>query len=257
MNKKVIGIFVCMLLITTALSATGATNIQTLRNVWKNNDFEPYPNSPTDSPGNIAIKIEGEVTIVNDQYNLLSGAIQVNDIITGKYIYDSATPDSDPDPQIGEYVYTLSPYGIELKAGGFEFKTNPNAVDFMIGILDNYYYFGDVYAVISDNNLPLSNGILVNEIIWWLSDSTSNALSSDALPTTPPVLSDWTENDLIIIGQDPSNPYHMFVIQVTVTAATRSRSITRDIDLPMQPILNWLFERFPNLFPILRQLLNL
>jgi hypothetical protein len=255
--KKIIGIFVCMLLIVTAISATGATNIKNLGFMMEKNEFETYPSSPSDSDGDIAIKIVAEVTIVDDPFNLLAGAIQVGDKITGKYIYDSTTPDSEADPKMGIYDYTSTPYGIELEVGGFVFRTNPNAVDFRIGILNDffYYYYGDVYAVLSFNNLDLKNGHKVESIVWWLGDSTGNALSSDALPTTAPVLSDWSTNLLEIWGIDHTG-YYVYSIDARVTKATLSRSKSRDVHFTMQPILNWLFERFPNLFPILRQILD-
>jgi hypothetical protein len=260
--KKIIGIFVCMLLIVTAISATGAANVQTLRNVLENIDLErnpiTYPSTPLDSNGDIAIAIVAEVTYVNDPGNLLGGAINVGDEITGKYIYDSTTPDSIPDPSIGFYEHTSSPYGFKLKVGGFEFKTDPNDVDFLIAIFDNsyFYYSGDFYGVVSYNNLQLSNKIDVDLILWGLIDQTDNALSSDVLPTTAPVLSDWMQNIFLIEGSNPYDPFEDYTIQAKVTKATLSRSKTRDVDFTMHPILNWLFGQFPNLFPILRQILG-
>jgi len=255
MNKKIIGIFVCMLLILTALSATGATNVQTLRYIMEDYEFEPYPSTPVDSPGNIAIKMVAEVTDVNDEFNLLGGAIQVGDEIKGKYIYDSETPDSNADPQIGQYEYTSSPYGIELKVSGLVFKTNSSNVEFEIVIFDNmYYYSGDLYGVFSYNNLELSNGVQVSSIAFGLFDPTGNALSSDALPTTAPVLPDWEENILFIIGTSPVDSYEMYIITANVTKVTLNRSRARDVYSIMQPVLIWLFDRFPNLFPILKQL---
>ena len=254
MYKKIICILVMMLLISTAISATGITNIETFRNVVKNIELEPSPSNPVDSNGNIAIKIVGEVTDVLDVNNLLGGAILVGDKITGKYIYDSTTPDLDPDPTIGWYEHTSSPYGMVLEAGGFVFETDPNAVNFLMAIFDNdqHYYNGDLYAIISYNNLPLSNGIQVDYMYWFLVDHTFSALSGDALPTAAPVLSDWGENDLFINGYDPTNQDQYFHISATVTKATVSRSQERDVHYTMPPILIWLFERFSNLFPILR-----
>jgi hypothetical protein len=257
MSKKVIGIFVCTLLIATAISATGATNKQIFEFVKDYNNFESYPSTPSDSNGDIAIAIVAEVTTVDDPHNLLGGAINIGDTIKGKYIYDSTTPDSYGGyPGIGIYEHTTSPYGIELKCGGFVFKTDPNDVDFGIIIYNDFYYFGDAYAPYSENNLDLSNGNKVEFIGWALIDSTGTALSSDALPTTAPVLSDYNENFIVIDGYEPSS-YNSYGIEATVTKATLSRSRTRDIDFPIQPIFIWLFEQFPNLFPILRQLLNL
>jgi hypothetical protein len=251
MKNKIIGILVCMLLIVTALSATSAMNVQTIQDMNENNDLEPYLSTPA-NPGIITIKIVGKITEVDDPYNLLGGAIQVNDKINGKYIYESGQPDSDPDPNHGIYLYSSSTFGMDLKAGGLEFKTNPNNVIFGFEIFNDIGY--DIFFVASAENLQLSNGMLVESIIWQLVDTTQTALSNDALLTTAPVLSDWEYNQLSIDGYEPS--YHnYFVIKANVTKATKSRP--RNVYFTSQPILNWLLEHFANMFPILRQLMKL
>jgi hypothetical protein len=252
MMKKIVGILVCMLLIFTALSATGSTNVQTSGYVNKNNDFKPYLITPANSPDIIAINFVIEVTDVDDQFNLLNGAIQVGDKIRGKYNYDTGTPDSNPSPQIGEYEHTSSTFGIKLEAGGLVFKTNPNDVEFSIAVYDNYPH-GDSYGVLSKKNLQLSNGIQVRYIIMRLEDPTGFALSSDALPTTVPVISDWTNNNFTIDGFNPSDPGKYFLIEAKVIRASLSRNKTRDISYTMQPVLIWLLERFP----LLEKLLSL
>jgi len=190
MNKKIIGIFVCTLLIATALTATGAIKLQTNSYVKENNYFEPNKNTATNSPDFITIKIVTKVDEVHDPYNLLGGAINVNDTVTGKYTYDSETPDTYPDDLgVGVYWQNSSSCGIEVKAGGFVFKTNASDIDFAIGIFDNAPYYYDSYVVVSNKNLPLSNGMLVELIYWWLCDETCTVLSSDTLPTTAPKLS--------------------------------------------------------------------
>ena len=257
MMKKILGILVCTLLIITALSATGSTNVHNSGYVKENKDLELYQSNPTKSPDIITIKIEAQVTGVQDPNNLLEGKILVNDSITGKYNYDSGTTDSDPDPNLGEYKYNSSTFGIELEAGGFVFKTNPNNVNYSIILYNDYSFYTetwDIYGVGSSNNSQLSNGVSVSSIIWLLIDNTSNALSSDALPTTAPVLSDWTANQIMIQGYSP--PYDFFTITANVTKVTKSKSKTRDIHFITHPILIWLLERFPNLYPILKHILR-
>jgi len=240
-----------MLLIATALSATGAMNIQTTQDMNENNDLEPNISTPA-NPGIITIKIVAQVQGVDDTYNLLGGAIKVGDKITGKYIYESGQPDSDPDPSHGFYVYTSSTFGMDLKAGGLEFKTNPNNVIFGFEIFNDVGC--DAFTVGSAENLQLSNGMLVDSIVWQLFDTAQTALSSDALLTTAPVLSDWDYNSLTIYGSEPSS-YHSFGIFANVNKVTKIRS--RDVYSSMQPILTWLFEHFANMFPILRHLMKL
>ena len=112
-----------MLMIVTVLPAAGAVNVQNVLPV---------------ASGLIGIKIVATVTMVTDSNNLLGGAIHVNDTITGKYIYNSGAPDIEPDPNIGAYLSTTSPCGIELKAGDFVFKTDPSDIDLGIAIWNDY-----------------------------------------------------------------------------------------------------------------------
>lgn len=220
--------------------------------------------------GLIGIEIVAKVFYVYDPDNLLNGTIQINDTITSKYVYNSKTPDSTPDdPNIGTYEMNSSKYGIEVNASGLIFKTDPNDVDFSIGILNNIEYGQplDIYRVSSDNNLPLSNGMTVMNIIWNLQDLNSTALTNDFLPTKAPILEDWQVNELMIVIRDPSNPSKASVIQAQVTSATKNTAIDEvDNDLrtpslyshniPFTQFWMKLFERFPNAFPILRHFLG-
>jgi len=138
----------------------------------------------------ITIELTAEIAEVDDISGLLEGNVNVGDTITGSYTYDSAKPDSEPLETGGAYDYLSAPYGITLSAGGFVFQTDPDNVDFRIDILNNHLG-QDGYVLRSYNNLPLSNGVGIEYISWQLDDYSCTALSTDALPKTPPVLEDW------------------------------------------------------------------
>lgn len=277
MKNKIVGIVVCMLLIATALPVVSAMNVHTAWYMKKNNYSEPYPSTPVFSPGRVTIKIVATVTEVSDSDNLLGGAIHVDDTITGKYIYDSEASDVEPNAQIGYYMFTSSPCGIEVKAGGFIFKTNPSDVQFDICIYNDFDYYGnppfDDYSLWSGKNLPLSNGMLVTMIGWELIDATATALSSTDLPATAPVLTDWGSGmGLIIQGENPSDSDKDYTIYAHVTEATknnaidvyraesdwRTPSVTMSYSNNLLFMQFWmrLFERFPHAFPILRQIMG-
>lgn len=231
MKKKILGIFVCMLMIVTTLPAVCAVNVPTAWSVKEHTYSELNPSTPTNSVSLITIKIAAKVTYVYDPNNLLGGAIQVNDTITGKYTYDSGTPDTLPDPHTGGYLMNSSPCGFEVTVDKFVFKTNPSDVFFGLAIFNDWIMYGnppaDYYEVFSSKNLPLSNGMLVDWILWLLNDYNCTALSNDALPTTAPVLSDWESVvGLMLAGKDPSDPYKTFSISAHVTKATKTFAIT-------------------------------
>lgn len=163
----------------------------------------------------ITIEITAEIMGIDDRTDLLDGRINVGDIITGSYIYDSDTPDTNPSNTVGDYWHYSSPYGISLSAGGFVFQTDPdNNIYFLVEILDDHTG-QDTYLVRSYNNLPLSNGVHVEHISWHLDDYSCNAVSSTGLPIIPPVLEDWGQNYLrITFGYKGSS-----VIGARVTSA--------------------------------------
>jgi len=165
----------------------------------------------------ITIEIEAIVDSVYDYGNYLEGQINPGDIITGSYIYESSTQDSNPLSTLGMYEHYAPPCGIFLSVGGFDFETDPAKVYFLVSISNNFASGGvqDGYHLISYNNLPLSNGTPVYRIDWQLNDPTATALSSDALPTIPPVLDDWPPG----VGLYMSGVKDAFHIHAHVTTA--------------------------------------
>jgi len=151
----------------------------------------------------VTIQITAEIDDVYDPYGYLGGKIKVGDTITGRYIYDSSTPDQDwlrgggvSSPTVGRYHYFNPPYGISLTAGGFVFQTDPAGVNFLVGIVNDNDSGDDIYYIDSYNNLPLSNGVTVGNISWYLNDPTGHVFSNDALPISAPILDDWGLNFL-------------------------------------------------------------
>jgi hypothetical protein len=149
----------------------------------------------------ITIAIEGVVDYAYDPYAFLGVDIELGDLITGTYTYDTDTPDSSPIEDYAAYWYYDAPGSISLSVRGVEFKTDPASVNYRIAISDGYQS-RDRYSVRSINNLPLLSGIAVDEVYWVLEDSRQTAISSDALPTKAPILDDWLFNRVMINGPD-------------------------------------------------------
>jgi hypothetical protein len=273
MKEKIIGIFVCMLLTVTVFPVTCAEDIKTTLDVNNESFSEAYPVTPSDPLGLITIKIVAKVAYVDDHYNLLGGAISVGDTIKAKYTYDSTISDTNPSPTVGDYWHTSPSCGIEVKAGGFVFTTDPSDVDFLFELCNDHGNPTprDNYLLRSYNNLKLSNDMLVDHISWQLDDDSCAALSSTDLSAKAPNLDDWESIfGLTLSGSDPSDPFKTYMVRAHATKATKTKAKyihigDSDWSSSLQiktlnyryfvfnsPLLNWLFEQFPNMFPILR-----
>ncbi len=176
------------------------------------------------SAGCAQVKIEISATVrsVDDPDNLLNNRVAPGDIITGFYSYNSFAVDSNPLPEVGDYRYTTAPNGIRLNVNGLTFATDPADVDFLLEVVNNYQNL-DNYLLISYNNLfavSARGEFVMNTIDWQLDDPTQTALSSAALPRTPPILSDW--QSIFGLTIDSSGDNH-FLIRANVTSAVRRR----------------------------------
>jgi hypothetical protein len=172
----------------------------------------------------ITIGIEAVVNNVTDADNLLEGKITAGSIITGTYTYDTSTPDTNPATETGMYIHYSLPYGMALTVGGIIFKSAPQNTMFTIGITNASpgQMFSDSYGIRSYNNVPVLDGIQVDEFSWALEDYTNTAVSSTVLPTIAPVLSDWSYNILYIGGGvGGTSPCYEkeFYIEAEVTSA--------------------------------------
>ena len=138
--------------------------------------------------------------------------------MTGTYIYDSAEADSDPLPDMGSYQYNNPPYGISLEVGGFTFMTDPANTDFVIGIMQLGQPVGgpeDSYSVISENNMPLSNGVPTGRM-GIVAHTGGGAFSTDELSVDALDLSQWSQ---VIVGcGDASNIGIDYYIEADVTS---------------------------------------
>ena len=178
--------------------------------------------APSANCAQIKIEIRASVSLVDDPDNLLNNTVHPGDIITGVYSYNSFAVDSNPLPEVGDYRYTTAPNGIRLNVNGLTFATDPADVDFLLEVVNNYQNL-DNYLLISYNNLfavSARGEFVMNTIDWQLDDPTQTALSSAALPRTPPILSDWQSIFGLTIFSSGDNH---FLIRANVTSAVRRR----------------------------------
>jgi hypothetical protein len=156
----------------------------------------------------IKIGFTGEVDYVWDLDNLLANNVQIGSAMSGFYIYDSETLDSNPDLNIGEYTYSSVPFGISLTTGNILFQTDFANVDFIISIVDGIASggWGDKYTVGSGNNLFYNNDIYIQTVGLQLIDYSYTAISSTELTSFPPDLSAWQYGVIEVHGGRGGTP---------------------------------------------------
>jgi len=155
----------------------------------------------------VTIAITGEVTSLNPG-TVLGDSVQVSDTFTGTYTYDSSVIPNIDNAGIYHYIQN-APHGVDVLVDQFEFKTSSTQTGgFAISIANDQIVNGiyDGYDIYSNQNIPLPGGFSAYSIYWRLSDSTHTALSSTALPTTAPILSNWNWSSFAIGGWDQYIP---------------------------------------------------
>jgi hypothetical protein len=140
----------------------------------------------------VTFNFTGKVAEVTDRGGLLDGSVQAGSPLTGSYTIDPTTPDSNNDPTVGDYWHKAAGYGLLVKIGKYEFKTDPARVHFLLEVVNRAQC--DNYLLRSYHNVSSGPGLpadAVDHIAWQLDDPTGKALHSDALPLAPPVLAAW------------------------------------------------------------------
>ncbi|MEN6385028.1 MAG: PEP-CTERM sorting domain-containing protein [Phycisphaerales bacterium] len=166
----------------------------------------------------VTIQISGNITSASGSG--LPSTIYDGVSFLGTYTYDTSTPDSYSSAYSGYYQHS-SPYGINLSLGGYQFQTAANHIgrfDIEIGNDDpGPPLIGplDYYLVCCNAFIPI-DGITINSFTWNLHDTSYTAISSDALPVTAPVLTDWEFNKFYIFGSGNNGD---FSITGTITEA--------------------------------------
>ena len=117
-------------------------------------------------------------------------------------VYDSEASDGNGSVDIGEYWHSSEPYGVQLTIGNLTFATDPCNVDFLMYVdNDRGASVFDRYGFISGWNLwPTTGESLDYSISWGLKDESATAVDNAMLLTDAPVLSDWIDQNELIIG---------------------------------------------------------
>jgi hypothetical protein len=162
----------------------------------------------------VTISFEATVDYIEDTNGALNGKLNPGSTITGKYTYDPAQTDSNPSPEVGDYEFDASPFGITLNLANTIVGTAPNG-NFLIETV-NDYNGTDNFLLRSYENTSSDKALAINHISWQLDDPTMTALSSDALPSSPPNLANFQS----WFGINVEGTNGSFFLAATVTKIT-------------------------------------
>ncbi|MCH7548501.1 MAG: T9SS type A sorting domain-containing protein [Candidatus Krumholzibacteriota bacterium] len=163
----------------------------------------------------VRVDFAGTVVVANNGICQCLVGVSIGTPATGHYIYEYPSPDSNPSPNIGRYDYAQPGLGITVNVGihvftsdaavdgGFSIELHDSVVD--ASGLHDLYFFRSYGGVDTVRNIP------VNQTWIYLRDSTATALDSSGLMAVAPVLTDWTEDDDLVIFGD-------FFIRVDITS---------------------------------------
>jgi len=157
---------------------------------------EDTPVCPTSGNSNLVTYIFAfEIRILQDDANLLEGAIEVGDLLVGTVTWNMTVSDTLGYPQVHIYNFVTAPCGFTVTHNDLVFKTDPKNVRMDMMIADNYAEFftpEDYIRFISYNQLPVIDDDETIEIRLTLGGDTT-PLDSVDLPSTLPDLSVWNE----------------------------------------------------------------
>lgn len=137
----------------------------------------------------VTVVMTGTWDYVDDEGDVLGGAIGAGTAYTATMTYDDAASDSNPAPNDGNYDVGALPFSFTLTSGGFTF-THVSGGAAEIDVTNGSY---DVIAVYAEDftggpGLPALGFSYVNP---YFDDPTGTALSSASLVGLPWVLADW------------------------------------------------------------------
>jgi len=144
----------------------------------------------------ITFKFDGVIDVVDDENNVLDGAVQVGSPFTGVYTFDSDTADAWPDDlQRGRYD-SPGPT-MNLTIGGLEVVVESGNAKINVA---NDFYGSDIYRVGGTQSF-MAGDLVIQEMGFKLEDPTGSALDSDVLPVRPPNLTDYAQRWFGILGE--------------------------------------------------------
>jgi len=126
-----------------------------------------------------------QIIYFDDFSNILNGAVELGDTITGTITYSENVSDANTDPTIGDYLFYDTPSGFDLQGpNGVTWKTDSSNVNFLVEAVNwEPVAGGDAIVFRSYNNTYSVGDIAADKVIAWQIDNPDgDNLNNDELP---------------------------------------------------------------------------
>jgi len=164
--------------------------------------------------------VNATVREIFDDSNVINNAINIGDTISGSYIFNINTPDTDPNPDWGffEHQTAYSEYGFDLNINNYNITTGNNLFNI---IMVNGQSEADMYdAHTAGAQIPFINSSTINTISVHINDPLRNTIASATLTTTPPIISGQELIRELYIGGETNTPTGTSYFYISATLNT-------------------------------------
>jgi hypothetical protein len=151
----------------------------------------------------LKVQLVGTVVVVDDMFCQCLIGVEIGGAVTGYYTYDLTANDGNQDPSIGFYEYNSLPNEIVLRVGAHEFRSNPVDPQLTVTVHDSVDSSDgpkDWLLLTDTNPYDTFQPWPIYTLYVQLTDLSATAVEGDELPTTAPILPDWPERRIDILG---------------------------------------------------------
>lgn len=195
-----------------------------------------YPEARCDAPAPFedenTVSVTATVIDVHEA-NPGGSGIYIGNSLSGKFTIDPNKPDQDPQSEYARYEYPLGDASgnVKITIAGDTVVGNPEQHHYSIYIRDVMPGYSTDEFVLSSNNeqMPLSNGTVIENVDLVFHDPYGNALNQASLPESIPTdVGPWLENDIYLSGHDSNGGY--FYVRAKID------SVRHNLPMPVSPL---------------------
>lgn len=188
---------------------------------------------PATATNPVTLSVSATVREVYDYDNVLAGAVNVGDVISGTYTYNTDTPDIDPAPEYGRYEHFPGSgnYGFNITLANTNLKTDTNQAAFYMTIVDGQGWPDTYAAETFGSQIPFINNSFVESIGMFVDDPSGNMVNGTTLTNQPPLLPEAGYKDFYLTGFRNGATYSSFFsIVADVNSVTSASTCVHEED---------------------------